>query len=123
MIKIRNEQGLKNSNKMICFPYAGGCASFYSKWGNELEEIDICPIQLPGREECFREDKIYDMEIAVGQILEKIEDFVDVNTIFLGIVWVQRWRMKLSEVWRKKAKKFDVLSLLAVVPLIYYPRK
>lgn len=84
MIKVRNEQGLKSKNKMLCFPYAGGCASFYGKWKNEVEGIEFCPIQLPGREESFRDEKIYDMETAVEQVLDKIERYVDQNTIFFG---------------------------------------
>jgi medium-chain acyl-[acyl-carrier-protein] hydrolase len=37
--------------RLFCFPYAGGGASIYHTWSNELpQQIDVCPIQLPGRE-------------------------------------------------------------------------
>jgi len=84
MVKIRNFDGLKNKNKMICFPYAGGCASFYGKWRDKMESVEICPVQLPGREETFRDEKIYDMETASDQIVEAIEDYVDKDTVFFG---------------------------------------
>ena len=93
MVKVRNEQGLRNKNKMICFPYAGGCASFYGKWKNEINEIEICPIQLPGREESFREEKIYDMETVVEQVLEKIEEgFDSVDSL------VEETRLNISKI-------------------------
>src|SRR4051812_36705935 len=37
--------------RLFCFPYAGGSASIYRAWGSQLpSEIEVCPIQLPGRE-------------------------------------------------------------------------
>ena len=109
MIKIRNEQGLKYKNKMICFPYAGGCASFYQKWGNEIDEIEICPIQLPGREESYREEKIYSMETVVEQVLEKIEDVVDQNTIFFGHSMGAKMAYEVIKELEKRGKRVRCL--------------
>jgi medium-chain acyl-[acyl-carrier-protein] hydrolase len=42
--------------RLFCFPYAGGGASIYHGWRRWLPEwIDVCPIQLPGREDRIRE--------------------------------------------------------------------
>ena len=42
--------------RLLCFPYAGGAASAYRSWTEALPaEIDVCPIQLPGRGSRFRE--------------------------------------------------------------------
>ena len=84
MIRIRNSNGLRARNKMICFPYAGGCASFYGKWKNKIGSTEICPVQLPGREESFRDEKIYDMDTASDQIVDTIKDYVDRDTVFFG---------------------------------------
>jgi medium-chain acyl-[acyl-carrier-protein] hydrolase len=38
--------------RLFCFPYAGGGASLFHTWSECLsQEIEVCPIQLPGREE------------------------------------------------------------------------
>ncbi len=38
--------------RLFCFPHAGGGASAYKTWGDNLpEEIEVCAIQLPGRED------------------------------------------------------------------------
>jgi medium-chain acyl-[acyl-carrier-protein] hydrolase len=37
--------------RLFCFPYAGGGASAYYKWAELLpRQIELCPVQLPGRE-------------------------------------------------------------------------
>jgi acyl transferase domain-containing protein len=37
--------------RLFCFHYFGGAASVFSQWSNDLPpEIEVCPVQLPGRE-------------------------------------------------------------------------
>lgn len=37
--------------RLFCFPFAGGGASVFAPWVRELPpEVQICPVQLPGRE-------------------------------------------------------------------------
>jgi len=39
------------ATRLFCFPYAGGSASIYRPWnGAPLEQVEVCPIQTPGRE-------------------------------------------------------------------------
>lgn len=42
--------------RLFCFPYAGGAASAFRTWTKDIpEDIEICPVQLPGRETRFSE--------------------------------------------------------------------
>ncbi len=42
--------------RLFCFPFAGGGASGYRIWSNELPAgVEVCPVQLPGRESRLRE--------------------------------------------------------------------
>lgn len=42
--------------RLFCFPYAGGAASIYRTWPQYLPNtIEVCAVQLPGRENRFRE--------------------------------------------------------------------
>src|SRR3990172_3116030 len=37
--------------RLFCFPYAGAGASLFRAWGNAFPpEVDVCSVQLPGRE-------------------------------------------------------------------------
>ncbi len=42
--------------RLFCFPYAGGAASIYRTWHQYLPpEIELCAVQLPGRENRIKE--------------------------------------------------------------------
>ena len=42
--------------RLFCLPFAGGGASIYRAWATMLPSwIEVCPIQLPGREDRYRE--------------------------------------------------------------------
>ena len=59
--------------RMFCFPYAGGGASIYRGWGASLPaDIEVCPVQLPGRESRLRDqpfDHIGPMVAAIADAL------------------------------------------------------
>lgn len=49
--------------RLLCFPYGGGGASFFRPWQTLLgEEIEVCAIQLPGREGRYSEPRIRHIE-------------------------------------------------------------
>lgn len=55
--------------RLFCFPYAGGAASIYRTWPDQLpEEIDVCPVQLPGREGRIREAPLTGTEAALDAL-------------------------------------------------------
>ncbi|MDF3287925.1 thioesterase II family protein [Streptomyces silvisoli] len=40
---------------VLCFPHAGGCASFFRSWQSLLPSARVCAVQYPGREERIAE--------------------------------------------------------------------
>lgn len=59
--------------KLYCLPYAGGGASAYRKWCGRLGKgIEICPVQLAGREEKRREAPCGTMEQQSAQVADEI---------------------------------------------------
>lgn len=56
---------------MFCFPYAGGGASIYRGWAAALPaDLEVCPVQLPGRESRLR-DQPFD---RLGPLIEAAAD-------------------------------------------------
>ncbi len=57
--------------RLFCFPYGMKGASMYRGWQEKLpDHIEICPVQLPGRENRFEEMPCTDME-EMTDMLEK----------------------------------------------------
>jgi len=49
--------------RLFCFPYVGGGATAYQGWHAELPEwVDLCAVQLPGRENRFAEPRFRRLE-------------------------------------------------------------
>ncbi|MEO7021090.1 MAG: alpha/beta fold hydrolase [Ktedonobacteraceae bacterium] len=71
--------------RLFCFPYAGGGSSAYYSWAAEIApEIEICPIQLPGREERLRETPFTNMEELVEAIAQALEPYLGQPFAFYG---------------------------------------
>lgn len=57
--------------RLFCFPYAGGAASIYRRWAAELPpEVEVCPVQLPGREGRIRSAPLKSMQEVVSGVEE-----------------------------------------------------
>jgi surfactin synthase thioesterase subunit/acyl carrier protein len=64
--------------RLFCFPYAGGGASIFRDWANALpSEIELCPIQLPGREERLQEALFTDLSSLVDALLPALRPYLD----------------------------------------------
>ena len=64
--------------RLFCFPYAGVAASIYRTWQDELpEEIEVCPVQLPGREGRMREEPFRQMGPLVDALVEAMGPLLD----------------------------------------------
>lgn len=60
--------------RLFCLPYAGGSALFYSDWHKWMpEEIEIVPVQIPGREGRIGESCISEARQLAQQIVEAVK--------------------------------------------------
>lgn len=64
--------------RLFCFPYAGGGASVFHRWLQHLPEtVEVCSLQLPGRESRITESPFTDLSAlaqAIGSVLGKWGD-------------------------------------------------
>lgn len=71
--------------RLFCFPYAGGGASIFYSWPNFLPpEIEVCGIQLPGRESRIREPLMTQLMPIVEQIGRALMHHLDRPFAFFG---------------------------------------
>jgi medium-chain acyl-[acyl-carrier-protein] hydrolase len=64
--------------RLFCFPYAGGGSAFYHRWTASLpEDVQICPVPLPGRENRLKEQPFTNMEALVTSIACSLQPYLD----------------------------------------------
>jgi medium-chain acyl-[acyl-carrier-protein] hydrolase len=71
--------------RLFCFPYAGGGASSYRGWSAALPaDVEVCPVQLPGRESRLREPPFDRLEPLVGALADALRPHLDLPFAFFG---------------------------------------
>lgn len=71
--------------RMFCFPYAGGGASSYRGWGPSLpSDVEVCPVQLPGRESRLREPGLTNPAELVTTLADVLAPYFDLPFVFFG---------------------------------------
>lgn len=71
--------------RIFCLPYAGGGASIYRPWVRHLPaEVQVCPIQLPGREERLRETAFTQVPLLVETVAEALTPHLDLPYVLFG---------------------------------------
>ena len=62
--------------QLFCFPFGGGGASIFRKWGTKLpKSVEVCAIQLPGREDRLLEPPFQQIQPLVETLAEAV--FID----------------------------------------------
>ncbi len=93
--------------RLICFPYAGGGASAFTDWAELLpDNIELCIVQLPGRETRLREPLLSDMKQLADILVEELHPFMDRPFAFFGH---SMGAMVCYEVARRLNNKGDAL--------------
>src|SRR5688500_10299004 len=71
--------------RLFCFPYAGGGASIYRKWArNSPPAIEVCPVQLPARENRLLEPSYTQILQLVPELARELEPYSDQPFAFFG---------------------------------------
>lgn len=64
--------------RLFCFPYGVRGASLYREWQAKMADfIEVCPIQIPGKENRIREIPMEDMNLLIDYLAEAIKPLLD----------------------------------------------
>ncbi|HTI15425.1 MAG TPA: alpha/beta fold hydrolase [Dictyobacter sp.] len=75
---VRTNARTQPDMRLFCFPYAGGGASIYRQWANKLPAtIEVCAIQLPGREHRLKETAYTSLPPLIEALLPELEQLLD----------------------------------------------
>jgi surfactin synthase thioesterase subunit len=69
---------------VFCFPYSGVGASMFNRWPRMVDDVEICPIQLPGRENRIREPHFGSFEQLADALVDYLQPWLDRPFSFFG---------------------------------------
>lgn len=75
--EIINKNIISENARLIMFPYAGGGASVFRKWGKLFSNIRLYAVQYPGRENRMSEEPIKDFDILLNEVFKNLIKIID----------------------------------------------
>lgn len=82
---IRPRKRPAANSRLFCFPHAGVGTSVFRGWADELpNNIEVCLIQLPGREGRLREGLFSAIQPLAAQLVREFHDLIDCPFAFYG---------------------------------------
>jgi surfactin synthase thioesterase subunit len=63
--------------RLVCFPHAGGAASFYREWGSHLARTEVYAVCYPGRAGRIVEPPPTDLLLLAQEIAEAVQPLAD----------------------------------------------
>ncbi|HAJ59522.1 MAG TPA: hypothetical protein DCP31_09835 [Cyanobacteria bacterium UBA8543] len=89
--------------RLFCFPHAGAGASIYRAWSDNLPpEIEVCPIQLPGREDRLGETPFTRLLPLIGTLAPLLRPYLDIPFAFFGHSFGALLSFELAREFRKQ---------------------
>ncbi len=71
--------------RLVCFSYAGGGASIYRSWLNKLPaEIELCAVQLPGRENRIIDAPFVQLPPLIQTLAPALKPYLTKPCVFFG---------------------------------------
>jgi medium-chain acyl-[acyl-carrier-protein] hydrolase len=100
--------------RLFCFSYAGGGASIFRPWGDILpQEVEVCSIQLPGREYRIGSPAYTRLVSLEDDLAEAIAPYLDRPFAFFGHSMGALVSFELTRLLRKKYDKHPEHLFLA----------
>jgi medium-chain acyl-[acyl-carrier-protein] hydrolase len=96
--------------RLFCLPYAGGAASAYRGWVETLpSDVDVCPVQLPGRGSRFREAPFRRVADLVPALAEGLVPLLDLPFAIFGHSMGAVVAFELARELRRRGARAPVL--------------
>jgi surfactin synthase thioesterase subunit len=70
--------------RLFCFPFAGVGASALRQWPRRVGSLEVCPVQLPGRENRMGQEPFHDFETFARDAADALEPDFDRPFAFFG---------------------------------------
>nr|AGZ15471.1 thioesterase II [Streptomyces sp. MK498-98F14] len=75
---------IEHPARIFCFSYSGSGASAFSAWPAAIEDVEVCPVQFPGRENRLAEPHYGTYENLAAALVEPLRPRLDRPFAFFG---------------------------------------
>ncbi len=100
--------------RLFCLPFAGGGASIYRSWARALPAtIEVCPVQLPGRESRLREKPYTDIWLLAETLAGQIQLYAQKPFAFYGHSMGALLAFELARVLQRQNASMPLTLFLA----------
>ena len=100
--------------RLFCLPYAGGAASVYRSWAEMLPaDVEVCPVQLPGRGSRFREAPFRKVADLIPALAEGLLPLMDLPFALFGHSMGAVVAFELARELRRRGATAPVLLALS----------
>lgn len=102
--------------RLFCFPYAGGGIAPFRTWSSGLPpETDLCPVQLPGRENRLKEPPFSSLPPLIQELGDALRPYMDIPFAFFGYSMGGLIAFELARVLRRAGGPAPFRLLVAAV--------
>jgi medium-chain acyl-[acyl-carrier-protein] hydrolase len=92
--------------RLFCFPYAGGGASIFRSWAERLPDaVEVCPVQLPGREGRLGEAPFTRLAPLIQTLALVLQPYLDMPFAFFGHSMGALVSFELARLLQKQASQ------------------
>lgn len=110
--------------RLFCFPYAGGAASVFRNWSDGLPaDVEVCPVQLPGRGTRLMEPPFSRLSPLVEAMAEALLPLLDKPFALFGHSLGSLVSFELARQLRAKHQVRPVRLFVSAGPAPQIPRR
>jgi medium-chain acyl-[acyl-carrier-protein] hydrolase len=110
--------------RLFCFPHVGAGASLYRSWSDRLpESVEVCAVQLPGRETRFVEAAFDRVEDLVRALAAALRDKLDPPFSLFGHSMGALVAFELSRALRRQGRAGPAWLFVSAAPAPQRPRR
>jgi surfactin synthase thioesterase subunit len=74
----------ESAGRIFCLPYSGVGASMFSRWPRWIGDYEVCPVQLPGRENRIGEPHFGTYQELAGPLADGLAPYLDRPFVLFG---------------------------------------
>ena len=110
--------------RLFCFPYAGGAASVFRNWSDGLPaDVEVCPVQLPGRGTRLMEPPFSELSFLVEALADALLPLLDKPFALFGHSLGSLVSFELARQLRAKHRTSPVRLFVSAGPAPQIPHR